>query len=180
MQCDRKCRIAMFLSAGARNREWGIDNYGELLTMLNAKFHIEVILLGAGENTSLYGKILESKLTFPVKNLIGKTSLRETAAVLQQCDFYIGGDTGPMHMAAACGLRGIAISKHARDADKSNASSKERFGPWRSEIKFIQPEHSLPGCKNGCGKPYAHCINSISVDMAMRKCLEFKNLFNGS
>lgn len=93
-----------------------------------------------------------------------------------KCDLYIGGDTGPMHMAAACGLQGIAISKHAKDADKSNSSSKERFGPWHSEIKFIQPEHSLTGCEHGCDKPYAHCINRISVDLVMSKLSEFKNL----
>lgn len=157
-------RIALFLSAGAKNCEWGVNNYSELLIKLNAIYKIEVILLGAGDNTENYGIELESKLEFPVINLIGKSSIRETIALLQNCDLYIGGDTGPMHMVATCGLKGVAISKHAKNADKSNASSKERFGPWQSQIQFIQSEHSLPGCENGCNKLYAHCIKLVSVD----------------
>ena len=99
----------MFLSAGAKNHEWGVDNYSKLLIKLNTIYKIEVILLGAGDNTENYGIELESKLEFSVINLIGKTSIRETIALLKNCDLYIGGDTGPMHMAAACGLKGVAI-----------------------------------------------------------------------
>lgn len=157
-------RIALFLSAGAKNHEWGVDNYSKLLIKLNTIYKIEVILLGAGDNTENYGIELESKLEFSVINLIGKTSIRETIALLKNCDLYIGGDTGPMHMAAACGLKGVAISKHAKNADKSNASSKERFGPWKSQIQFIQPGYSLLGCENGCDKLYAHYIKQVSVE----------------
>ena len=53
-------RIALFLSAGAKNREWGVDNYSELLIKLNTIYKIEVILLGAGDNTENYGIELES------------------------------------------------------------------------------------------------------------------------
>ena len=67
-------RIALFLSAGAKNCEWGVNNYSELLIKLNAIYKIEVILLGAGDNTENYGIELESKLEFPVINLIGKSS----------------------------------------------------------------------------------------------------------
>ena len=157
-------RIALFLSAGAKNREWGVDNYSNLLIKLNTIYKIEVILLGAGDNTENYGIELESKLEFSVINLIGKTSIRETIALLKNCDLYIGGDTGPMHMAAACGLKGVAISKHAKNADKSNASSKERFGPWKSQIQFIQPEHCLPGCEKGCNELQPHCIKTININ----------------
>jgi len=162
--CVREYRVALFLSAGSQNREWGVDNYCELVTMLHSLCRMDFVLLGAGANTEVYGIELESKLGFPVRNLIGKTTLRETIAVLQKCDLYIGGDTGPMHMAAACGLKGVAISKHAKNADKSNASSKERFGPWQSKIQFIQPGYSLLGCENGCDKLYAHCIKQVSVE----------------
>lgn len=79
--------------------------------------------------------------------------------MLRKCDLYIGGDTGPMHIAAACGL-----IKYAKNADKSDASSKERFGPWKSQIQFIQPGYSLLGCENGCDKLYAHCIKQVSVE----------------
>ena len=162
--CVHEYRVALFLSAGSQNREWGVDNYYELVTLLHSLCRMDFVLLGAGANTEAYGIELESKLGFAVKNLIGKTTLRETIAVLQKCDLYIGGDTGPMHMAAACGLKGVAISKHAKNADKSNVSSKERFGPWQSKIQFIQPGYSLLGCENGCDKLYAHCIKQVSVE----------------
>lgn len=172
--CVHEYRVAIFLSAGSKNREWGVDNYCELVTLLHSLCRMDFVLLGAGANTEAYGIELESKLGFPVRNLIGKTTLRETIAVLQKCDLYIGGDTGPMHMAAACGLKGVAISKHAKNADKSNASSKERFGPWLSKIQFIQPEHSLPGCNNGCNKLYPHCIKLINADYVCKEV--FKNI----
>lgn len=42
-------------------------------------------------------------------NALGKYSIGETASILEQCDLFIGNDSGPAHMAAALGIKTYVI-----------------------------------------------------------------------
>ena len=42
-------------------------------------------------------------------SLVGKTSLRELAALMTRCHLFVGNDAGPMHMAAAAGCPVVAL-----------------------------------------------------------------------
>lgn len=44
-----------------------------------------------------------------VRDLCGQLSLEQSAAVLMHCDLALGGDTGPMHLAAAVGTPCLAL-----------------------------------------------------------------------
>jgi ADP-heptose:LPS heptosyltransferase len=41
---------------------------------------------------------------WPIENLAGQTSLLQTVALLRQAQFYLGVDSGPLHLAAAAGV----------------------------------------------------------------------------
>lgn len=72
-------------------------------------------------------------------NFVNKTTLRESLGILQKCDLYIGGDTGPTHMAAAVGLNGIALYPNNYSKINFGYDSPERFGPWNSKIMTLTP-----------------------------------------
>lgn len=157
-------KIVVCMTAGAQKREWDIDKYVETMRRISRKNGILWILIGSGVQAERYAAHVVDRLGgISVVNLVNRTSLRQTEAVLKQSDMYFGGDTGPMHMAVAAGISGVVLSCHPIGAAQEHANAPERFGPWQSSMEVLRPE-PLPGCENGCAKEYAHCINQIRVD----------------
>ena len=111
-------------------------------------------------------------ITIPHINLVGRTTWRESAAIISLSDLYIGNDTGVMHMAAAFKIPILEISREAKDKTYSlpkNYSSMHRFHPWNSKYIIVQPDHALDKCKDtfiygGCASFEAHCINQIQPE----------------
>lgn len=159
-----KIRIAIVPSAGAKRKEWNINNFIELIQRIRSKKDMEVVLLGGGYNTRKLGEIFK-KFCKVEYDFIGKTTLRETVEVLKTCDCFIGCDTGPMHLAAACGLLGVTFFVNKNNIlEQYGLDTYKRFGPWNSDIVPLEPTHMLLGCEKGCKKEFAHCINQITVD----------------
>ena len=141
---DRKKKIviALFLSAGSKLKEWSVSNFATVLKNLSQKYPLHVVMLGDRANTEQYGEcFLQEFGADAVSNLIGKTSLRETIEILKGCDLYFGGDTGPMHLAAACNIDGVVLFFLPKGIYKTidGISPPERFGPWNSKLLVLQP-----------------------------------------
>lgn len=161
-------RIVIVPSASMPYKEWDIKNFINLIEKINSHNVFDFIVLGGKSNTEHYGNILENQFQ-NVYNLVGKSTLRQTVEIMKKCDFYIGVDTGPMHIAAAIGLPGIAVFCHPIGGDDAyDPCSPLQFGPWKSCIKIILPI-ALPGCERRCMKNYAHCINQITTDQVYKE-----------
>ena len=94
--------------AGA-HRDWPIENFAELVMLLaKQKPDAAFVLIGGPLNENKV-QILASMLGKRLLNLTSKLSLRQSAAVINQLDLYIGVDTGPSHMAAALGTPSVVM-----------------------------------------------------------------------
>ena len=104
-------------------------------------------------------------------NLVGKTTLRETEAIVSLTDYYLGNDTGVMHMAAACQIPCLVLYREA--ADKENISPGclsefARFSPWQTNSVILRPDHQLDDCAakepiyGWCHSHEPHCITQIT------------------
>lgn len=164
--------ISVIVSAGNHKREWSSKNFRILFeNLLSFNQNIKFLFLGDEKNTrKIKNEIVSEKLNGKIIDCIGKTTLRQTVALLQKSDFFIGLDTGPMHLAAACDLPGVVISCHPKIGVVSHGNAPERFGPWKAEIAVLQPQKGLEDCINGCEKNYAHCINQVTVDAVLKVC----------
>lgn len=162
-------------TAGSKHREWDINKYCEVLNLLNKKFDFNVIVLGDVKNTSEALKKLKESFKGTIIDLVGKTMLRQTAALMMNADIFLGGDTGPMHIAAACKIEGVVISCHPKTGNVNHGNSPKRFGPWKSPLIVLQPENGLDDCSDGCNKTYAHCINQITVEAVYDKIEKILN-----
>lgn len=159
-----KTRIALFMTAGSRRREWDTTHFKEVIGNILRSEDCQFVLMGSGNEAE--AKALDIKKYFSgdeVLNLTGKTTLRETYAVLKLCDVYLGGDTGPMHMAVAAGLKGVVLSCHPITGILNHDNSPARFGPWNDNQMTVLRPKPMPGCEDGCNHNEAHCINNISV-----------------
>lgn len=87
---------------------WPPDHFSSLADLLITKLKAKVILLGAASDQPLVHKIMQNSQG-DIINLAGKTNLKELAAVVQKINLFIGGDTGPLHIAAAVGTPTISL-----------------------------------------------------------------------
>lgn len=158
---NTKINIVVCPVTSAKHKDWPIQKYVDLCKKIVNNYKINLILLGAGGQALNCGNKFMQELP-TAYNLINKTTIRQSIEVMKRCQVHIGGDTGTMHMAAALGLQGVAIYKDAKDINK-NMRADIWYGPWRSELKIVQPRHNLPGCEYECMKEH-HCIGQITAD----------------
>lgn len=137
----RQRLLVLVLSAGAKHKEWPVKNYIDLIDFFRQE-NILPVLVGAGDNTRAYADEFCRSCPESI-DLIGKCSLRETYAVMKQCEMYLGGDTGPTHIAVAAGLSGVALffTQHAPEFPI-------RFKPFNSHIRILSAKYAISSDSN--------------------------------
>ncbi|RTZ92707.1 MAG: hypothetical protein DSY91_03155 [Deltaproteobacteria bacterium] len=88
-------------------KRWFPDRYARLCDMLVETLGATIILTwGPGGRKAV--EEVQGLMTQP-SHIACSTSLMELSALFQKCDMYIGGDTGPMHLACFSGLPAVVI-----------------------------------------------------------------------
>lgn len=132
--------IAVHISSRKPSQQWPVESFEELIRALHhADPSLGFVLLWApghagnrahaGDDEKL--AILKSKLPpgMPVHSQ-PTPDLKETISALGACDYFVGSDGGAMHLAAGCGLPGVAFF---------GDSSFKRWRPWNASYEVIQP-----------------------------------------
>jgi heptosyltransferase I len=102
-------------------RNWSIENYIAAISHLN-KRQCQVLLTGGPSELELkYGAALSKDGM--AENLIGKTSLKQLAALINEADLVICPDSGPAHMATAFGTPVLGLYA---------TTNPDRTGPYAS------------------------------------------------
>ena len=153
--------IALGIGAGCPNRVWPADRFAELAKWLEQNLQARLIVIGGGSEIKAAELIQQSSHAI---SMTGKTTLRQTAAVLERCTLFIGNDSGPMHLAAAAGVPVVEISCHPRNGLLDHPRSPVRFSPWQVPTVILQPEHALGSCCGFCAASAPHCITQIQVE----------------
>jgi ADP-heptose:LPS heptosyltransferase len=85
---------------GWRTKMWAPDRYGQIADWLNRKRGMHsFITYGPGEE-SLAQAVVGSSRSGAVRPLA--STLKQFVALARRADLFVGGDTGPLHLAAAC------------------------------------------------------------------------------
>ena len=102
-------------------RNWSVENYAKTIEHLNRK-KCRVILTGGTSDLEIeYGAALSKNAM--AENLVGKTSLKQLAALIAAADLLICPDSGPAHMATAFSTPVLGLYA---------TSNPERTGPLTS------------------------------------------------
>lgn len=101
--------VGLIVGAGVVERLVPIHVWKELVVrFLETVPTSRVVLLGhERERGQWLYDLLSPSLVSRVWDVTGRTSLRDLAAILRRCHYVIGTDTGPLHLAAALGVRVI-------------------------------------------------------------------------
>ncbi|WP_240732221.1 glycosyltransferase family 9 protein [Geobacter sp. FeAm09] len=147
--------VTLFPGASIPERRWGAEKFRNLADML-AAVGLAVVVVGGGEDQEQGEMIVAGGTGL---NLAGRTSLSETAAVIQKSALLVSGDSGVLHIAVGLGVPTVSL-----------------FGPGRARKWAPQGERHLvlnkklpcsPCTTFGTTPPCpiaAKCMADITVD----------------
>ncbi|MGN2671774.1 glycosyltransferase family 9 protein [Aliivibrio fischeri] len=99
-------------AASKAYKNWNAQGYADVIHHAQSKGWT-ITLAGSPAQVEIdLAANIESLLNAPVKNLVGKSSLKEMLALLKQANLVIAPDTGPAHMANAVNTPIIGLYAH--------------------------------------------------------------------
>lgn len=119
-------------------REWGTDNFKQLISLLpTEKFHI--IITG----TQAEGKLMNDLFNAVpnLTNLCGLLDLEELIILIANADGLVAASTGPLHIAAASGIHAIGIFPPIKPMHPG------RWQPIGKKVKVFVNDQSCQACK---------------------------------
>lgn len=146
--------VVMFPGASIHERKWGADRFRQVAELLTA-FGITVVVVGGNEDHEQGEAIVAGGGL----NLAGRTSLVETAAIIDKSVLLVSGDSGVLHIAVGLGKPTVSL-----------------FGPGRARKWAPRGEHHIvinkelpcsPCTTYGTTPPCpikAQCMRDITVD----------------
>jgi heptosyltransferase-3 len=161
----RSSVLAVGPAANWPGKTWPADNFVSLLARLTAADSILpnakiAVFAAKGEEDTAY-KVLNA---FPAEqriDVIGKASPLVAAAALQNCNLYIGNDSGLTHCAAAGGIPTLGLF---------GPSWPQLYRPWGPRCAYVSTPESYTELTNFKGYSPAttmtSLMNSLTVDMA--------------
>jgi len=99
----------------AASAGWEPERYAHLCNQLMDRHGAGVVVLGAESDRDAVDQFLLD-LAAPSIDLSGELTLPETAAVLERCDLFVGGDSPLLQLAAAVGTATVVMIGKATQA----------------------------------------------------------------
>jgi heptosyltransferase I len=138
---------------------WAPERYGELAKRLMQDGFPVAVTWGPGEEFMVHE--LRRAAGSGLREI--PTTLEELVALCENAKLFVGGDTGPMHFAAAVGTPIVAIF---------GPTSSDRNGPFRREDIVVERRLPCRPCYERAKCPLEHwqCIVDITVDHVHEAC----------
>jgi lipopolysaccharide heptosyltransferase I len=147
--------ISINPSAGRPFKRWRTQRWAELITQIDQRFHLPVVLVGSKADRPLAEEIRAST---PVAfaDMVGHTNLKELAAILRRSLIHLCGDTGSAHISVALNKPVIGLY---------GPSDPVRTSPYGQEHRLITHKHECVMC-NGrkSRREHSDCMDMITVE----------------
>ena len=139
---------------------WGPESFAQIADRLCEKWNVQVLLFAGPNERQLQARVADLMCQQPI--CVKADDLCQIAGLIAACDFYIGNDTGPMHIAVAVGTPVIAIF---------GSTNHHRSGPYGEGHVIVQSGVEL-GCNpchpgkrpGGCRKGNCAVIEAVTVE----------------
>jgi ADP-heptose:LPS heptosyltransferase len=139
---------------------WPEENYAELGERLIQELGLFPLLLGGTEDIARNERLIAR--WGHGANSAGRLSVRQSAAALSECRFYVGNDTGTMHLAAAVGTPCV-VAFSAQDWPG-------RWHPYGQHHTVLRRAVACAGCQlRDCDQDLL-CLKLIEVNEVYDAC----------
>jgi ADP-heptose:LPS heptosyltransferase len=126
--------VALAPTANWGGKQWPAEHFASLCQRLTSKDGLfpkaKIVLLGSESEKAQAEPLCEA---FPVLNLMGKTDVLTAYACLQRCRFFVGNDSGLMHIAAASGIPTLGLF---------GPSPERVYAPWGEQTAYVRTPES--------------------------------------
>ncbi len=164
-----KIGLSPFANTGPKI--WGIENFKELISLINQNHKAVFFLFGGGEKEIKLLKQLE-KHSENVHLVAGKFTLSEEIAMIRMLDLMIAMDSSNMHLASLSGVRTISVWGGTHPAFGFSAIGQP-------EEYHIQPPEGILTCRpcsvfggKPCIYPTIRCMELIKASDVYEKLVK--------
>jgi lipopolysaccharide heptosyltransferase I len=145
---------------GWRSKCWSPENYAALIRRLADAWHDQILLTGSPSEAPLIGKILQNAGAQQARYI--PTTLVQFIALARRARLFIGGDTGPLHLAAAVGTPIVGIY---------GPTDPVRNGPFAPADIALSNQGPISHTRRGANPEYLSGIPVESVVAAVQERL---------
>ncbi len=154
--------IIVNFGGGWKSKRWSPANYAGLIAALAAQIPFDILVTGAPQEEDVAREIITGAQVPRAKWF--PSTLLQFIALARQARLLIGGDTGPLHLAAAVGTPIVALFNAA---DPRN--TPERNGPFNpADIILCGPR---PAKQAGSDRDLNY-LEGVSVESVVKAALE--------
>lgn len=147
---------------GWKSKRWPPENYGELAARLAQHLSLDILVTGSEQESGLAREILSRANTPRVKWF--PSTLLQFVVLARRAHLLVGGDTGPLHLAAAAGTPVVAIfnSSNPRNTPQRNGP----FNPADIIVCSPKPTKMAEVSKN------VNYLAGVSVESVVNAALQ--------
>ena len=156
--------LALAPAANWPGKQWRPERFTELATRLTGPDGIlpgaRVAVFAAANERAAIAPVLSGIPADRLIDTVGRIDLPTVAACLKRCTFFVGNDSGLMHLAAACDIPVLGLFGPSRE---------EHYAPWGPRCGWVRTRESYEELTAAPG--YDHrttgtVMDGLSVDSA--------------
>ena len=151
--------VTFVVGANWPNKRWPTKNFAALGDWFYG-LAVVPVLVGAGDVDEQRAHEIESLMEVPPINLVNRTNIAQLTHVIRSSRLVIGGDTGPVHLGAALGVRTVMLM------GPTNATRNGAFGQVENSIEV---ERTCKGCWKRFCPLNEDCLEKIPVSFVEEK-----------
>lgn len=138
------------VAAAYESKRWDIKHFRGLGAYLREGCGIEPVFIATPAEAHLFEQLEDF-------TCLDDLTISQLKALSAGARLFVGNDSGPAHVAAACGTPVVAIF---------GSSDSAIWGPWKTEHRIVQNEFACNPCAGDYCREYSEpkCIQSISFE----------------
>lgn len=154
---------AVQAGTGLPSKDWNAGKFGALAAGLRERLGLEVFVLGGPGDRERGASIAAAGGAW---DLTGSLTWGETAALLERCRLFVGGDTGVTHLAAALGTPVVSLFSGVEDPAV--------WAPAGKRVRILGDRPSCSPCRSPrCRRTDGYfCMDRIDVEEVLEACGE--------
>jgi lipopolysaccharide heptosyltransferase I len=154
--------IVLHPGGGWKSKCWAPENYAELICRLEEEIAEKIILTGSPDEEPVIHEILRGASS--PRAFYFPSTILQLIALARRTKLFVGGDTGPVHLAEAAGAPVVEIFSASEPVN-----TPERNGPFRAQDIVVANRNGAPRRRRIKNADYLRDVSVESVLAAIRE-----------
>jgi heptosyltransferase-3 len=151
---------ALHPGAGSRMKRWPISRFISLARHLALQEKRKLLIIEGSAERGLAAQIVPA-LPAGAAIVMDAMSLNLLAAVVEQCDLFVGNDSGVAHLSAALKVRCVVLF---------GPTLPQHWAPLGPDVRVLRHTQGCEGCATG-GNNHT-CLENITVEEVITRVLQ--------